>query len=210
MDTFWNQSWEKLDPERITTYIRTFQISSNPIIDYLHSQKIHTVCDAGCGCGIYTLLLAANGFQVSGFDISPKAVEIARNLLNTASYHAELKAASVLSSGYPDSTFDCVLSRDVLDHMRKSDAIAAVIELLRITKPGGLFLFTVDSVDEEYETEPHTVNLDGDYLFNSGKWDGMIFHPYSIQEIPQILPSDIPIHIHQNDDEMLVLVQKPA
>lgn len=210
MDSFWNQSWEAIDPERLLSYINTFDMSPDPIIEYLHAQQIKTVCDAGCGCGIYALKLAANGFTVSGFDISAHAVKIARSLIDTASYHADLKPASILSTEYPDSQFDCVISRDVLDHMCKEDAKAAIAELLRITNPGGIFLFTVDSLDEEYETQPHTLNSDGDFLFTSGKWEGMVFHPYSEQELLQMLPSDTFSQIEHLENEMIVKIIKPA
>lgn len=210
MDTFWNQSWRKISPERLTTYIQSFDLSPDPIIEYLHNHNVATVCDAGCGCGIYALKLAANGFIVSGFDISSDAVRIALKLINTASYHAELKSASVLSSGYPDGQFDCVLSRDVLDHMHKKDAQAAITELFRITKPGGILLFTADSLDEEYEAEAHIVNSDGDYIFTSGKWEGMVFHPYSTAELQKMLPKASSHRIEQEGDEILVTVKKPA
>lgn len=210
MDTFWNQSWQKISPERLTAYIRTFDLSPDPIIEYLHNHNVATVCDAGCGCGIYALKLAANGFTVSGFDISADAVRISQNLIETASYHANLKVASVLSTRYPDAQFDCVLSRDVLDHMRKDDAQVAVSELFRITKPGGILLFTVDSLDEEYEAEPHTVNSHGDYIFTSGKWEGMVFHPYSHSEIRHIIPKNAFYIIENSESEILIKIRKPA
>lgn len=210
MDSFWHQSWEAVDPERLLSYINTFDMSPDPIIEYLHVQQAKTVCDAGCGCGIYALKLAANGFTVSGFDISAHAVKIAQNLITTASYHADLKAASILSTEYADNQFDCVLSRDVLDHMRKEDAKNAIRELFRITKPGGTILFTVDTLDEEYETQPHTVNSDGDFLFTSGKWEGMVFHPYGERELLQILPPNAFCQIEHPKDEILVKIQKAS
>lgn len=210
MDSFWNQSWEAIDPKRLLSYINTFDMSPDPIIEYLHTQQIKTVCDAGCGCGIYALKLAANGFTVSGFDISAHAIKIAQSLIASVSCHADLKVASILSTEYANDQFDCVISRDVLDHMRKEDAKTAIMELVRIMKPGGILLFTVDSLDEEYETEPHTVNSDGDYLFTSGKWDGMVFHPYSKQELQQMLPSDAFCQIEQQEKDILVKIKKPA
>lgn len=62
-------------------------------------------------------------------------------------------------------------------------AIDAVKELLRIVRPGGCVLLTLDATDSEYESEPHETNKDGDYLFIRGKWNGMVFHQYSDREI---------------------------
>ena len=62
MDSFWENSWESVNPSRIAEYISTFNMESDDLINILHHNHIHSVCDAGCGCGIYALKLAANGF----------------------------------------------------------------------------------------------------------------------------------------------------
>lgn len=209
MATYWDSSWEKIDPSRLKEYIARFDWQQDKLIEYLHSQNVKTVCDAGCGCGIHTLQLAANGFTVSGFDISARAVEIARTLLESASAHADLKAASILSTDYCDEQFDCVISRDVIDHMGKADGKAAVRELYRITRPGGIVIITLDSLDSEYESEPHEVNTDGDYLFTNGKWKGMVFHPYNEREIKEMIPIDAIYRIDCNDGEFAVKLKKP-
>lgn len=208
MRSFWDSSWENVDPNRITEYIDTFDMSEDNLIATLHQYGVQSVCDAGCGCGIYAAKLAANGFSVSGFDVSAHAVEIAKTLLEKAKYSADLKAASILATGYADSQFDCVISRDVLDHISKADAIIAVKELCRITKPGGIILFSLDSLDEEYETETHLVNEDGDYVFTDGKWNGMVFHPYSQEEICGIIPNGVKCKITDRYGELTVLMIK--
>lgn len=180
----------------------TIDMGEDDLIAVLRQHGVHTVCDAGCGCGIYSLKLAANGFVVSGFDISARAVEIAQAFLDSSDYQADLKTGSVLATGYADNAFDCVLSRDVLDHIRKVEAELAIKELCRITKPCGIILFIVDATDEEYETQPHTVTADGDYVFNDGKWNGMVFHPYTREELSEIIPSDM-----EHDGDMTILLK---
>lgn len=207
MGSFWDSSWEKIDGDRLAEYIGDFDMEPDAIIEYLRSRQVKTVCDAGCGCGIYSLKLASNGFAVSGFDVSAHAVGIAENLLKKATVTAELKTASVLSTGYPDDRFDCVISRDVIDHMSKKDAMAAIRELYRVTRPGGVLLLTLDHPDNEYKTEIHTVNCDGDYLFTEGKWDGMVFHPYDKQELLQMIPAGAACQIEDND-EIIVKITK--
>lgn len=210
MISFWDRSWKNIDQSRIAEYIHAVDQQPDNLITYLLSQNVTSVCDAGCGCGLYTRKLAVCGFAVSGFDVSAHAVEIAQTLLGNWGAAANLKVASVLKTGYPDAQFDCVLSRDVLDHMTKADAISAMEELYRITRPGGILLVTLDCTDEEYETEPHTVNPDGDYSFISGKWEGMVFHPYLESEIPQLLPSGAIYQIENNNGELTVILKKPA
>lgn len=188
MAAFWDESWANVDENRVKAYLQKSQAEPDDMIRHLHTIKAKTVCDAGCGCGAYALKLAENGFDVCGFDVAAPAVELAQNLLQDAGIQAELKVASVLSTGYEENWFDGVLSRDVLDHMTKHDAKNALKELVRIARPGGSVIVTVDVVDEEYEAEPHTVNQDGDFCFTAGKWSGMVFHPYSAEELQGIVP----------------------
>jgi len=142
MNSFWDSSWEKIDMGRVSRYTDQFDLQPDSIIECLRANHAKTVCDAGCGCGIYTLKLASNGFAVSGFDVSAHAVRIARELLEKASGQAELKTASILSTGYVGNQFDGIVSRDVLDHMSMRDAAAAMCELCRIVRPGGIILIT--------------------------------------------------------------------
>ena len=192
----------------VAEYIGTFDMGEDNLIATLHRYGVQSVCDAGCGCGIYAAKLAANGFSVSGFDVSANAVRIAQSLIQKAGYSADLKTASILDTGYADNQFDGVLSRDVLDHISKADAIVAMKELCSITKTGGIVLFTLDSLDEEYEIETHIVNEDGDYVFTDGKWNGMVFHPYSQEEVYEIIPVGVLCEITNNHGELTVLLRK--
>ena len=137
-------------------------------------------------------------------------MEIARALLEKTAYSADFKVASILATGYADSQFDCVISRDVLDHISKADAIAALKELRRITKPGGIIVFTLDSLDEEYAAEPHIVNADGDYVYTAGRWNGMVFHPYSHEEVREIIPAGVICEVTDNHGELAVLLMKKS
>lgn len=200
MAAFWEESWANVDENRVKAYLQKSQEKPDAVIRYLHTIGARTVCDAGCGCGAYALKLAANGFEVCGLDVAPHAVELAQKLLEEAGVQAAFKTASVLDTGYAENQFDCVLSRDVLDHMTKQDAKAALNELVRITKCGGKILVTVDFSDEEYEAEPHTVTQDGDYSFTAGKWQEMVFHPYSKAELQEIVPEGTECKIMQTQD----------
>ncbi len=162
-------------------------MAEDSIIAFLRKKKAKYVCDAGCGCGIYSLKLARFGFAVSGFDIAEDAVLLTQKLLSEEGYAAQgFKRANVLSTGYPSQCFDAVVARDVIDHMPLKQGMDAVKELFRIVRPGGCVLLTLDAADSEYEAEPHETNKDGDYLFIRGKWNGMVFHPYSDSEIKKL------------------------
>ena len=204
MQSFWEKSWMNIKEERIAEYLQKMQAEPDDLMRYLQQLQVQTICDAGCGCGAYTLKLAVNNFEVYGFDVSAYAVGLAQKLLNHAGVQVKLKTASIRCTGYKQSQFDCVVARDVINHISKQDAKAALKELVRITKPGGKVIVTVDFLDEEYEREPHCINGDGDYIFTAGKWSGMFFHSYSENEIEEIVPNEADCKIGRTQDGLWV------
>jgi SAM-dependent methyltransferase len=91
--------------------------------------------DAGCGSGRTLDELARYG-RVSGIDLSPEAVALARRR-----GHDDVRVARVEELPFADATFDVVTCLDVLEHT--PDDRATLAELLRVTRPGGLALATV-------------------------------------------------------------------
>ena len=210
MESFWDHSWAHVDTQRIAQYVHQFDMEEDVLISALREHQVRTVCDAGCGCGVYVLKLLAHGFEVSGFDISEHAVEVARKMQDSSTRKAELKTADIMASGYETDSFDAVISRDVMDHMSKGDARMAISELMRITKAGGIVLMTLDHLDSEYEMESHDVSDDGDYVFTDGKWKGMVFHPYTKEEIMEMLPPGTACEVEDTGSELVVRVIKCA
>jgi SAM-dependent methyltransferase len=91
--------------------------------------------DAGCGSGRTLDELARYG-RVSGADVSPEAVLAARRR-----GHDDVHRARVEELPFPDATFDVVTCLDVVEHT--PDDRATLVELWRVTRPGGLLLVTV-------------------------------------------------------------------
>lgn len=97
------------------------------------------VLDAGCGTGSNLRHLASRG-RALGVDLSPEAVRLAHERGVTAA------RASVLALPFRDASFDLVTSFDVLYHAWVTDDRAAVRELVRVTRPGGLLLVRVPAL----------------------------------------------------------------
>lgn len=209
MDRFWEQTWKLADNERIAQYLAHFDLAEDAIIRQLEGRHAKTVCDAGCGCGAYSLKLARFGFSVSGFDVSEDAVALTKRLLTEYGYPAQhFHTSDILATDYADGQFDAVVALDVLDHMPIREGIAALKELLRIVEPGGCVLLTLDKTDDEYESETHDTNSDGDYLYTSGKWSGMAFHPYTEDEIVRLTKGFSARIIETTDAGFTVAVEK--
>lgn len=208
---YWDRSWAKVDMNQVEKSIRCVEMFPDPVMDYLKEQKAETVCDAGCGCGVYSVKLVLNGFQVFGFDTAAAAVEIAEGTLARLApglAHGEFRVSGITATGYEDGRFDAVVSRSVIDHMTFREGAVAVRELCRIVRAGGSIIITLDELDEEYEREPHTVTAEGDYLFTGGKWEGMVFHPYSESEILKLAPPGTKISVKTSAEGLQAVLVK--
>lgn len=206
--TFWENAWKTVNRETLAAYAARFAQGQDPIVSLLRGRGAVQVCDTGCGCGAFSLLLARQGFRVSGFDLSEDAVALTKALLAEEGFSSEnFRAAEIRNTGFPDAAFDAVLARDVLDHLPMEEARAALGELLRITRPGGCLLLRLDGTDEEYETESHETSEDGDYFYTAGKWKGMVFHPYSPGELDK-LTRGLDAKRLDKENGFLVLIEK--
>ena len=72
MNAFWSESWKKVDPKRISEFGNAIDDSPDEVIALIRQHHAKTVCDAGCGCGIYCTRLINHGFSVSGFEVRAK------------------------------------------------------------------------------------------------------------------------------------------
>jgi len=94
--------------------------------------------DAGCGNGQLSVLYAKEGYLVRGCDFSANMVQYATENAARYSLHApqiEFVQASIDAMPYPDSEFDIVNCRCVLDFTPRP--AYALHELRRVTKSGG-------------------------------------------------------------------------
>ena len=203
---FWERSWKRGKGKDHLSYAKPYYRLACPEIDIFRQNAIRTVCDAGCGYGAYALALASNGFDVTAFDVSETAVEIAGRLLDRYGLRlAGRRTASVLDTGYPDGAFDGVVCFSVLDHLTASDAKAALRELLRITRPGGLLLLAFDTPDEDDLVREHDLLPDGSFQYANG----MVFHPYDAPAAESFLAGLRIIHRGSGPKgEIVVIVEK--
>ena len=115
------------------------------VIQYIESLNItiqrRRALDFGCGVGRLTQALAYHFNQVSGVDIAPSMLELARKYNkhgNKCTYH--LNEAADLNL-FSDNGFDFIYSNITLQHMEPQFSKKYIKEFLRILTPQGLILF---------------------------------------------------------------------
>src|SRR5712692_4559350 len=98
------------------------------------------VLDFGCGAGAATTEMAVYARQVTGIDISPEAIKLARERADAAGLAS--KMTFTLMDGealeFADASFDVVTVTGVLHHV---DLDAALTQIRRVLTPDGKAIF---------------------------------------------------------------------
>lgn len=105
----------------------------------LESGGVPKVLDCGIGAGDLSLALAElsdRPIQLDGIDVSPNMLSKARQRLEAAEVDATLIEGDARRLPYGDNGFDIVMCAHLLEHF--SDPSAALYEMQRVAKPGGL------------------------------------------------------------------------
>jgi 2-polyprenyl-3-methyl-5-hydroxy-6-metoxy-1,4-benzoquinol methylase len=98
-----------------------------------------TVLDYGCGSGQLGIHLAMQGALVSGFDLSPKGIEVANWAARKYGLNCSFRAMDAEEIDYPDGRFDLAVGFGVLHHVIKYPKSA--FPLARVLKLGGRAVF---------------------------------------------------------------------
>jgi len=102
------------------------------------------VLDAGCGYGIYSMMLGDKGFSVDAIDIDPDRIAAFKKSLDSlpkARAHVTPMVASLTKLPFQDASYDRIVCPEVVEHI--ADDTAAIKELARVLTPGGKLIFTV-------------------------------------------------------------------
>jgi SAM-dependent methyltransferase len=96
------------------------------------------VLDAGCGTGEHTLLAASSGADAVGVDLSPLAIERAREKADARGIKARFEVADVLSLADLGLTFDTIIDSGVFHVFDDVDRARYVESLASVLRPGGI------------------------------------------------------------------------
>ena len=113
------------------------------LVEVVESGKVRPcrAIDLGCGTGNYVIYLATCGFEVTGVDLSPTAIEIAKE--NAAKKGAKCRfiVADILGDlREVDGTFDFAYDWEVLHHIFPDERAHYVENVYRLLNKGGKYL----------------------------------------------------------------------
>lgn len=96
------------------------------------------VLDVGCGAGFFSVLLAKEGYQVTGVDLTPDMIENARILAAEEKTACDFLVMDAENLSFADESFDVVISRNLTWTL--PDVKSAYREWVRVLKKGGVLL----------------------------------------------------------------------
>lgn len=127
-----------------------------------------TALDLGCGVGRHSLALARLGYVTTAFDASLSGLQYTRKLAAEDGLGLIFERGNMNALGFPDASFDLVVSINVVYHGDESVVRQTLSEVKRVLKPGGVYHGTMLSKRNHHygagtEVSPNTfVKPDGD------------------------------------------------
>jgi SAM-dependent methyltransferase len=133
------------DPAGEAMVLRSKRATADHYLDLLAGTGVPAhgrLLEIGCGAGNFLVRAADRGFDVTGLEYSPFAVDRARKNLGSRGrvLHGEIGMLAAEHDAYDV----CVLC-DVIEHVR--DPAAFLRELFRLLRPSGVLLVVTPSLD---------------------------------------------------------------
>lgn len=107
------------------------------ISKYLPERKLK-ILDVGCGSGFFTILMAQQGHEVIGVDLTPDMIKRSKELAKEEKANCTFQVMDAENLEFADEAFDLVISRNLTWTL--PDVQRAYGEWLRVLKKGGYLL----------------------------------------------------------------------
>ena len=120
-------------------FLRSGRAAYDAIAAHVPLEKVESVLDFGCGCGRVMRWFESFEGAVAGSDVSRPAVDWCRDNLPFASFEVNGLEPPLAFEG---ASFDLVYALSVFTHLPEELQLAWRDEVLRVLRPGGLFLLT--------------------------------------------------------------------
>jgi len=142
MKNYWDSEIEKFDKiydgektavDRFVDRFREDVIKERAEVFYAMAQSLEqgaVLVDIGCGTGRQAMHLAAMGYKVRAFDISQRAIEMAKHRLEGHDLDITYEVADVAQIEYPDC--DCVFGLGLMDYLTDSQVNAILSQVKKL------------------------------------------------------------------------------
>ncbi|NMC53167.1 MAG: class I SAM-dependent methyltransferase [Chloroflexi bacterium] len=134
------------------------------------------VLDCGAGGANPPLnLFCAYGYRAAGVEIDPQRAQLAREAARQHGFAVDIREADMRRLPFADQSFSFVYSYNSVFHLSKADIAAAIAEMRRALRPGGLCYVNFLSVDDGGFGEGQPLEK-GEFLQEEDR--GLVLHSY--------------------------------
>lgn len=112
-------------------------------------RKKIKILEIGCGSCSNLWVMAKEGFDTFGLDISENALMLGEQMLKKWGVKAQLVNASMTKIPFEDNTFDIVADIFSTFALTYSDFLVCIKDVKRVLKKGGLFFTYCPSIDSD-------------------------------------------------------------
>ena len=116
------------------------QITPPEVIEFIERNAPGRALDLGCGTGTNALTLARRGWQVTGVDFAPEAIQAARRKLAQAGLNATFHSADVSEPEMLEGPYDYILDIGCLFILDQAKRIKYARNLERLTTSGSWYM----------------------------------------------------------------------
>lgn len=95
------------------------------------------ILELGCGSGANIWMLAREGFDTWGLDLSPTGIDLCNQVVASWNTHAHLDVGDMTELPYPHGYFDAIVDVVSMQHLTLTQHNTTIDEIYRCLKPGG-------------------------------------------------------------------------
>lgn len=141
----------------------------NEIKKKLPEKEKLRILDVGTGTGYFAILLAEQGYNLVGIDLTPAMIEEAKKLANEKQLEIQFLVMDAQKLEFPEESFDVVIARNLTWTLPEPKQ--AYFEWMRVLVKGGILL----NFDADYGQQVLCMEEKGimDHLNHSGFHIGM-------------------------------------
>jgi SAM-dependent methyltransferase len=135
---FEQAGWERAAEHYADAFGALTSQTADALLDAAHVTAGTRLLDVACGPGFMASAAASRGAQVTGLDFSPAMIAAAQRRHGSSVAFRDGDAEAL---PFEDASFDAVVMNFGMLHLARPEA--AIVEALRVLRPGGRYAFTV-------------------------------------------------------------------
>lgn len=129
----------------------------------LPQDKDAACLDLACGSGKFLYYLKKKGYRnVSGVDVSPEQVELARQVC------VDVYQGNIMEYLEVDHRYDLITMFSLIEHLTPDEAVALLDDVYSALRPGGIFIVITPNADSPFASHMRYGDVTHEVIYTKG------------------------------------------